>query len=64
MTKGMVMKAKDAVSDAAKSSAEGVRSVAGDALGAAAKAAAGVVFEAAASAPGSGRDKVKQRPRQ
>jgi hypothetical protein len=60
MVKSVTTKARDAISDAAQRGAQGVKSVAGDALGAAAIAAAEVVFESTANALGAGRTKIKQ----
>lgn len=53
-------KARQAVSGAARRSAKGIRSVAGDAFGAAAKAATAVVLESAANALEAGRTKIRQ----
>ena len=53
-------KTRQAVTGAARRSAEGIKSVAGDALGAAAKAAAAVVLESAANALGAGRAKIRR----
>lgn len=53
-------KAKRAVVSAAKRSANAMKSVAGDALGAAAKAAATVALESAVDALGAGRAKIQR----
>jgi hypothetical protein len=60
MVRSITTRARHAISDAAQRGAQGVKSVAGDALGAAAKAAAEVVFESTADALGAGRAKIKQ----
>ena len=57
MVRTVTKKAKDAIIDAA----QGVRTMAGDALGAATKAAADVVFETTASALESGRSKLQRK---
>ena len=54
MVRTVTKRAKDAIIDAA----QGVRNIAGDALGAATKAAADVVFESTASALEAGRAKI------
>lgn len=54
MVRTVTKKAKDAIVDAA----QGVRTMAGEALGAATKAAADVVFESTASALEAGRAKL------
>ena len=54
MVRTVTKRAKDAIIDAA----QGVRNIAGDALGAATKAAADVVFESTANALEAGRSKI------
>lgn len=54
MVRTVTKKAKDAIVDAA----QGVRTIAGEAIGAATKAAADVVFESTASALEAGRAKL------
>lgn len=60
MVRSITTRARHAISDAAQRGAQGVKSVAGDALGAAAKAAADVLFESTANALGAGQTKIKQ----
>ena len=57
MVRTVTKKAKDALVDAA----QGVRTMAGEALGAATKAAADVVFETTASALEVGRSKLQRK---
>ena len=57
--KGMLDAAQKTVVGAAKLGARGVKSVAGDALGAAASAAAGVVLDRVSEALGSGQNKLE-----
>ena len=54
MVRTVTKRAKDAIIDAA----QGVRNIAGDALGTATKAAADVVFESTANALEAGRSKI------
>jgi hypothetical protein len=62
--KSMVIEARDTIVDAAKASAEGVKAVAGDALGAAAVAAAGVVLQRASDAlQAKGKELADARPK-
>jgi hypothetical protein len=56
----MLNVAQKKVVEAAKTGAEGVKNVAGDALGAAASAAAGVVIERVSEALGSGQKKLRE----
>jgi len=56
MVRTVTKRAKDAIIDAA----QGVRNIAGDALGAATKAAADVVFESTANALEAGRAKISR----
>ncbi len=56
MVRTVTKRAKDAIVDAA----QGVRTMAGDALGAATKAAADVVFETTANALESGRSRLRR----
>ncbi len=60
MVRSITTKARDAITNAAQRSIKGVKSVAGDALGAAAKAAADVVVESTTHALEAGRTKIKQ----
>jgi len=57
--KSTLTEAKDAVADAARTSLDGVKDVAGEALGAAAAAAAGVVIVRAAEALLTGGEELK-----
>ncbi len=57
MVRTVTKRAKDAIVDAA----QGVRAMAGEALGAATKAAADVVFETTASALETGRTKLQRK---
>lgn len=56
--KSVMTDAKDSLLDAAKTGAEGVKSVAGEALGAAAVAAVGVVLDRVTSALGTGEQQL------
>lgn len=60
MVRSVTTKARDAITNAARRSIKGVKSIAGDALGAAAKAAADVVLESTTNALDAGRAKIKQ----
>jgi hypothetical protein len=60
VVKTVTTKAKDAIADAAQRSAKGVKSVAGEALGAAAKAAAQIVLESTANALEAGRARIRR----
>jgi hypothetical protein len=53
-------KTRQVITGAARRGAKGIRSVAGDALGAAANAAAAVVLESTANALDAGRAKIRQ----
>jgi hypothetical protein len=57
--KSMMSEAQDTIVDAAKTGAQGVKTVASDALGAAAAAAAGVVLDSVSKALGTGQKKVE-----
>lgn len=63
MVRSVTTKARDAITNAARRSIKGVKSIAGDALGAAAKAAADVVLESTTNALDAGRAKIKQSTR-
>ena len=58
MAKGPLEKAQTSLGDAAKTSSEGVRTLAGEALGAAAAAVAGVVMNRVAEVLGKGEQTV------
>ena len=60
MVRSITTKARDAITNAAQRSVKGVKSIAGDVLGAAAEAAADVVLELTANALEAGRGKIKQ----
>lgn len=58
MVRTVAAKARHAIVTAAQRSAEGIKTVAGDAVGAAAQAAAGVVLDSTAKALEAGRTKI------
>jgi hypothetical protein len=60
MAKSPVTKARATIVEAAKTSSEGVRTLAGEALGAAAAAAAGVVMNRVAQVLGKGEETVAE----